>query len=218
MKKQVVSGISLLLVFNLEAQAFDFGKVGTSFEVKEEGFVAMMMRKLKAVDFEAEKEKMTKIAKERVESPSPIIGINPATESREFWHDPSFILPKDVSLPCGKVLYVAGTTVNPLDHMDLERRLFFIDGREEGQIEWLKEQLQEGKDGNLEKQVILIAGSVFRLQEELGKEVYFDQSGEITSKWGIKASPAIAEQDGKMIRIREVELKKKEANKNGGAY
>ena len=48
---------------------------------------------------------------------------------------------KDAVLPCGKVLHRAGTKVNPLEHMNLNRRIFFIDSREELQVEWLKEQL-----------------------------------------------------------------------------
>lgn len=206
MSKQILILVGYLLFNVRQAQGYDFGTIGTSFGIKEEGFVSMMMRKLKEVDFEKEQEKMEKLARQRIEDPAPLEGIKPAIETREFWHDPSFVLKDDVMLPCGKVLYKAGATVNPLDHMDLERRLFFIDAREKAQIEWLKEQLERNKEGKLEDRIILVAGSPLKLQEELGAEVYFDQTGEITSKWNIKASPAVAEQDGKMIRIKEVNL------------
>lgn len=114
-------------------------------------------------------------------------------------------------LPCGKVLHKAGTKVNPLDHMDLERRIIFVDGREDKQIEWLKEVLtekaeEEQENSKLEDRIMLIGGSVFKLQEELGMQVYFDQMGELTTKFGIKASPAIAVQEGKKLRIEEVAL------------
>ena len=118
-------------------------------------------------------------------------------------------------LPCGKVLHKAGTRVNPLEHMDLGRRLFFIDSRQEDQIAWLKERLnsplakQEQKE-QVEDRVILVGGSVFKLQELLGEEhadkVYFDQAGELTTKFGIKASPAIVEQEGFRLKIEEVVL------------
>jgi conjugal transfer pilus assembly protein TraW len=191
------------------AQAVDLGKRGTSFVVKEEGFVSMMISKLNTIDLKKEQEKMENIARDRIENPVPVAGLVLAAADREFWYDPSYTLEEDIVLPCGKILHKAGVKVNPLDHMDLERRLIFIDAREERQIEWLKEQLLE-KSGNaiplIQDRIILVAGSVFKLQEELGLQIYFDQSGELTKKFGIKASPAIAYQDGKMLKIKELSL------------
>ena len=149
---------------------------------------------------------MKQAAISRVENPTPVAGIKQATENREFWHDPTYMLPEDAVLPCGKILYKAGTIVNPLDNMNLERRLFFVDGREKVQIRWLREQLEQHsqeQDSPMQNMVILVAGNVLKAQEELGIQIYFDQSGEITNKWGIKATPAIAEQDGKRLSIKE---------------
>ena len=171
------------------ALGFDFGKVGTSFVVEEEGFVEMMLRKLKEVNWEAENKKMKNIAIRRVQNPIAVAGLKPATENREFWHDPTYTLKEDVVLPCGKILHRAGKAVNPLDYMDLERKLFFIDGREARQVEWLKQQLvpdSSNEENKLENRVILVGGSVFDLQEELGSEVYFDQAGELTTRFGIR--------------------------------
>jgi hypothetical protein len=36
--------------------------------------------------------------------------------------------------------------------------------------------------------------------------VYFDQAGELTTKFGIKASPAVVVQDGLMLKIEELSL------------
>ena len=130
--------------------------------------------------------------------------------------DPSYTLDKDARLPCGKILHKAGTKVNPLEHMDLSRRLFFIDSRQDTQVAWLREQLnnplakQEQKE-RVEDRIILVGGSVFKLQELLGEEyvgkVYFDQSGELTTKFSIKASPVIIAQEGLKLKIEEVALK-----------
>ena len=104
--------------------------------------------------------------------------------------------------------------MNPLQHMDLNRRMFFVDGRNKDQIEWLKEKLKtpspKVKNQIIEDRVILVGGSVFKIQDELGEnhrnKVYFDQSGELTTKFGIKASPAIAYQEGFQIKIEEIEV------------
>lgn len=196
----------LLLGSNSMAFGVDFGKRGMSFGVKEESFVAMMIRKLKNLDLEKENKKMQALARERVENPVAVEGIKPAKEDRSFYYDPTYTLEEDVLLPCGKVLHKAGTKVNPLDHMDLERRLLIVDGREEKQIEWLRKVLSKDSeiDSKVEDRIILIGGSVFKLQEELGMQVYFDQMGELITRFGIRATPAIAVQEGKMLKIEEV--------------
>jgi conjugal transfer pilus assembly protein TraW len=213
MKK--LSIVLYLVVFLIYGQnrvlAVDLGKRATTFEIKEEGFVAMMIRKLKTLDLDQENEKMKQLARDRVENPTPVTGLAPATKERSFYFDPTYTLEEDAVLPCGKVLHPAGTTINPLEHMDLNRRLFFIDARNEHQLEWLEGQLTEylpGQEPILEDRIILVGGSVLKLKKQLNQqEIYFDQSGELTTKFGIKASPAIVEQEGKQLRIREVAVR-----------
>ena len=208
--------ITLILISSTHsphALANDLGKLGNTFKIEEEAFTLMMKRKLAEIDMEAEREKMQKIAIDRVENPVPVIGITGASENRTFYFDPTYTLDEDAVLPCGKVLHKAGTTVNPLEHMDLNRRLFFIDNREATQVEWLQEQLNnplpEQKEP-VEDRIILVGGSVFKLKEMLGQKhedkVYFDQSGELTTRFGIKHSPAKAVQEGLKIRIDEINL------------
>ena len=119
----------------------DFGNRGANYPAAEESILLMFQKKLGALDLKKEEERMRRIAEERVKNPAPVSGIAPAKETREFWHDPTYILTEDAVLPCGRVLYRAGTAVNPLDYMDLDRRLFFVDGREKKQVEWLKSRL-----------------------------------------------------------------------------
>ncbi len=205
----------LLIVFGIAeiTMANDLGKLGNTFKIEEEAFTLMMKRKLAEIDMEAAREKMQKIAIDRVENPAPVIGITVVTENRTFYFDPTYTLDEDAVLPCGKILHKAGTTVNPLEHMDLNRRLFFVDSREASQVEWLQEQLNnplhEQKEP-VEDRIILVGGSVFKLKEVLGQKhedkVYFDQNGELTTRFGIKHSPAIAAQEELKIRIDEINL------------
>ena len=205
----------LLIVFGIAeiTMANDLGKLGNTFKIEEEAFTLMMKRKLAEIDMEAAREKMQKIAIDRVENPAPVIGITVVTENRTFYFDPTYTLDEDAVLPCGKILHKAGTTVNPLEHMDLNRRLFFVDSREASQVEWLQEQLNnplpEQKEP-VEDRIILVGGSVFKLHEILGQKhedkVYFDQNGELTTRFGIKHSPAIAAQEELKIRIDEINL------------
>ncbi|NDE19993.1 MAG: conjugal transfer protein TraW, partial [Alphaproteobacteria bacterium] len=187
--------------------AKDFGNRGANYPVAEESILVSLQRKFAELDLKKEEERMRSIAEERVRNPAPVSGIIPAKETREFWHDPTYILTEDAVLPCGRVLYKAGTRVNPLDYMYLDRRLFFIDGREEKQVEWLKGQLLPDSSSGakkIEDRIILVGGSPPEVQDKLGFEVYFDQGGELTTRFGIRGSPAVAEQAGKNLKIVEV--------------
>ena len=200
MKKAGIAIVLYVFILSNSVSAKDFGNRGANYPVAEESILLMFQKKLGALDLKKEEERMHRIAEERVKNPAPVSGIVPAKETREFWHDPTYILTEDAVLPCGRVLYRAGTAVNPLDYMDLDRRLFFVDGREKKQVEWLKSRLLPDSSSGankIEDRIILVGGSPMELQDKLGFEVYFDQAGELTTRFGIKGSPALAEQDGK---------------------
>jgi conjugal transfer pilus assembly protein TraW len=193
------------------AYAKNFGQVGGVFEIKEEGFVAMMQRKLSELDIDKYRKEMTDLAKYRVKNPPPVRGLEQAQRDREYYYDPTYVLPDDAKLPDGTILYKAGTSVNPLEHMTLERRMIFIDGRVSKQVEWLKDYLQEARNTKtkvneepLQNRIILTGGKIFDLQEELDEILYFDQAGELTGKFGIKCLPAVARQEGNLLKINEI--------------
>lgn len=173
----------------------------------------MIAERLKKIDMKKEQEKMQSLVRDRVENPRAVSRVKPATSTRSFYFDPTYTLDKDVILPCGKVLHKAGTQVNPLEHMDLNRRMLFIDGREAEQVKWLKEQLDNPllqQKEPVEDRVILVGGSVLKLKELVGDEhknkVYFDQNGELTTRFGITGSPAVVLQDGSRLKIDEINL------------
>jgi len=206
-KKAYMAMVLYISTFSNIVFAKDFGNRGANYPVAEESILLSLQRKFAALDLKKEGERMRNIAEERVRNPAPVSGIMPAKETREFWHDPTYILTEDALLPCGQVLYKAGTRVNPLDYMNLDRRLFFIDGREEKQVEWLRGQLLPDNSSGVKKiedRIILVGGSPPEVQDKLGFEVYFDQGGELTTRFGIRGSPAVAEQAGKNLKIVEV--------------
>lgn len=214
-KTRIVLFLIYFLTFSSAAGAKDFGSRGANYKIAEESILVMLQRKLGEVDLAKEEEKMRRIAKERVKAPVPVSSVIPAQKTREFRHDPTYVVPEAVVLPCGKVLYRAGESVNPLkpssesEVIKLNRRLLFIDARRSQQVKWLKEQLdiaapEDNKE--IEDRVILVGGSPLMMQEELGCQVYFDQGGELTNRFGIKHSPAIVVQDGEYLQITEVAI------------
>jgi len=198
----------LFLMFASSSYGKDFGNHGASFQITEEGFIAMIKRRLQNIDINHHQEKMREIAKKSVEEPKPLSRIRRSGKTISHSYDPSYTLDKDIILPCGKLLYKAGTTINPLDHMSWNGRLIFIDARDNEQIEWVEKQLQDAKNGDKEEhiKIVLTGGKPFELESRLNRKIYFDQSGELTSKFNIQNVPAIAEQNGKMLKITEIDI------------
>jgi len=211
--KMIINKKNLLLVlalsFAFKAGAENLGIRGAVFNILEQPFIQMMQSRLAKIDVSAMEQSMTKGAQQRINRPKGI-NFSEAEEDRVFYFDPTYVLLQDAKLPCGKILHKAGASVNPLDYISLERCMYFIDGTLPHQVAWLKERLENDKGGLIQNRVILVAGSVFEVQKTLGSElqdiVFFDQAGELSRKFGIKASPAIAMQEGKMIRIEEKKL------------
>lgn len=216
----------LLVFLGNGVKAADLGQKAQVFPIKEEAFTKMIKRKLENIDMEEHKRIMQEKTKDRVQNPVPVVGLVRARENRVFYHDPTYTLDEDAVLPCGKVLYRAGTKVNPLDHMDLDRRMIFIDARDEKQKEWLIDILNkplivrsedegeksENQETPIEDRVILVGGSPLKLIEEISEahkeKIFFDQSGELTNKFGIKAIPAVVVQEKRFLKIEEIALDK----------
>jgi conjugal transfer pilus assembly protein TraW len=209
--------IHLLIVFLISNNvlARDLGKQATDYDIAEEGFVNMMKRRLSYLNIAEHQKQMKEIAIKRVEEPKAVGALVKTKKEREFYYDPTYTLEEDIKLPCGKIIYYKGTKANPLDYMDFDRELIFVDGRDKKQLEWLKEYIR-GKEtdnrelkkakGKIEERIILTGGKILELQEDIGKALYFDQAGELTNKFGIKQLPAVVIQDGKKLKIKEIKV------------
>ena len=58
----------------------------------------------------------------------------------------------------------------------------------------------------LNAKLILTGGSPFDRMKAAQRRFYFDQGGQLTAKFGIRALPAVVEQQGKVLKITEVAL------------
>ena len=202
-----VSLVSFVSLFSLSVQAVDFGKQGNTFPIKEEGFIAMIQRKLKNINIDEHQGKMRTHAKKKVEEPLPVTGITKATKTISHSFDPSYILQEDVILPCGKVLYRVGEAINPLDHMSWNGKLLFIDARDKEQVEWVLGKHFGTDEQNTNNKIVLIAGKPLKLEEELQQPIYFDQLGELTTKFNIAHVPAVVKQEGRDLKVTEIDIR-----------
>ena len=203
----------MIFSISLSANAKDFRTQGHSYQITEQEFLQMIAERLNKIDIKKEQEKMQGVVRDRVKNPRAVEAVKPAAATRSFYFDPTYTLDQDVVLPCGKILHKAGTKVNPLEHMDLNRRLLFIDARKIEQVKWLREELDKplpDQKEPVEDRVILVGGSPSTLKELLKDEhkhkVYFDQGGELTTRFGITGSPAVVVQEGLRLKIDEIKL------------
>lgn len=184
----------------------DFGQKGNSREVIEQPFIKMIEERMSKVNIAVEYIKMQRRVRESIKNPQPVLGIKRANSRHSFLFDPTYILQEDIILPCGKLLHKAGAEVNPLEYMVFDRRLIFIDSTDGEQVKWLKLFLISVQDKAIENRVILINGSPLQLREEMQQDIYFDQSGILTQRFGIRAVPAVVWQEGKKLRVEELAI------------
>jgi len=166
----------------------DLGVVGPVWPIAEDDMLDALLAKLterKAHgDVDQLQSDLTSQARGYAHEP-PALDIPRATHASQRRFDPSIIVPYDLRDATGKLLYGAGTTVNPLEHMAFRETLVLIDGRDAQQIAWLKHRTLDANT-----KVILTGGSPTDLAEQLGRQVYFDQHRALVAKFHITAVPS----------------------------
>ena len=128
-----------------------------------------------------------------------------ATESRFYHYDPSVATDYDVVDHLGNVVYVAGTTVNPLEYVSLTTPIVFFDGDDVQQTAWVRDFLGDAPDQYVP---LMTNGPVIELMRAWNIRLYFDQHGRYAEQLGITALPAVVRQDGFLLRIDEIAVEK----------
>jgi conjugal transfer pilus assembly protein TraW len=135
----------------------------------------------------------------KVKRPPPVTGIVTATAPRSWTYDPTITVGDDIRDNKGTLIIPRGRRINPLDTVGLRQSLVFLNGDDPAQVAWaLKSTTQ------LNAKLILVAGSPFDQMKAAQRRFYFDQGGELTAKFGIRAVPAVVEQAGRVLKVTEV--------------
>jgi conjugal transfer pilus assembly protein TraW len=174
MKKYICACLACSCLF-----AKNFGPRGEAFQVEEEDMISVFKKQAELFDVEAFAENLKKSM------------MNPRSFSRT-----TTAVEKKSRLVDMRQTRIDGQQVNPLESLELEQGLLFIDGRDPKQIEWAKKQ---GK-GFL---WILVRGSPMELQKKGYKEIYFDQYGFFEKVLEIEHVPAKVTQKGRHFLIEE---------------
>ncbi|WP_184090861.1 type-F conjugative transfer system protein TraW [Sphingomonas xinjiangensis] len=187
-------------------QARDHGTVAQTFPIIEPDLLATIETRLKGMESRGEIDRMNALFAKRAEAkirrPTPVSGISPATDERVWNYDPTITIDKDVRDQKGNVIARAGQSVNPLDFVTMRQALVFVDGDSDAQMAWATKHY-----GDLKAKIILVKGSPIEEMTARQRRFYFDQEGRLTGKFGIRHTPAVAEQAGRVVRVSEVVLK-----------
>lgn len=197
---------SFLSVCCLSIFAKDLGVVGMTYPIAETDFVTMAQQKIQEKlgsdglsGWQIQQQESVRVAADR---PSPVEGLRPTIEARQWFWDPSIVIPHDVRSANGAMVVKAGTRFNPLEKTSLKNALVFLSGDDPKQVSWAQKQNQALKGRVL---LILVNGSLSEIQSHFPqKHVYFDQGGQLTQKLQITQIPAIVTQVGSQLEISEV--------------
>lgn len=209
MKRLLENGSLILLcalTFSSAGQASDHGVVGQTFPIIETDLLSVIEQRLTKLQASGGIDRMNaefaRRAEAKVRRPTPVAGITPATQARVWAFDPTIVIEKDVKDQKGNYVARAGQTVNPLDFVAMHQALVFVDGDDKAQMEWATSQYSD-----LKAKIILVSGSPIEEMTARKRRFYFDQEGRLTGKFGVRHTPAVAEQDGKIIKVSEIKLK-----------
>jgi conjugal transfer pilus assembly protein TraW len=120
--------------------------------------------------------------------------------------DPSIQLSRNLTDARGRLLHRKGETVNPLHFITLHKRLIFFNGDDRDQVDWVAGHRRTGADPHQSRAdtLILVRGDVPRQAKRWHQPVYFDQHGQWCRRLHLHQVPAVVQQQGDRLQVREV--------------
>lgn len=190
------------LLATIPASARDYGQHGTIWPVIEPDLLEQIHARLTHLEKTGETARLNKELQRRtiarVNRPAPVAGIGPAASVRSWRFDPTIRVERAIADDKGRVIVGAGTRVNPLDTVPLRVPLVFLDGDDPAQLAWAVRRY-----GATKAKLILVRGAPLELMKARQRRFYLDQGGSLVKHFGIRAVPAIVEQEGRALLITE---------------
>jgi len=197
--------VFLLLLPGL-SPAHDLGSFGKTYPITEPDFLAEIQDIAKQKMASGEWKRLEVEARERgkryFERPPAVTGLHPATKGRVRRFDPSILLSEDIRDADGRLIFAAGTIVNPADIAPFPGALLYLSGDDRRQVA-LAERLVKQKGDALK--VILVDGSPAELMRKWERPVYFDQAGAGVRRFGLDTVPALITQKNPTDRFLTIE-------------
>lgn len=203
-KRHIVFGLVALVVAVAGAHAEELGVVGPTYPIAEHDAIAMLKHRLLEMQANGGLAAIEARARQRalrdIKDLPAVPGLSTVTEYASRLIDPTVTYAKPITNDEGAVIVPAGTRINPLDVVTLHERLVFFDGRDPAQVKAV--QALADRDGTAVKP-ILTGGSWFDLTKSWKRQVFFDQQGRLTQRFGITRVPAVISQQGNQLLLEE---------------
>ena len=198
---------ALVLCLSGPAAAEDLGVHGETSPIIETDVLDTIAARLKAAQASGKIDRLNREfaerASKRIQRPQPVTGLVRTTKPRTFLFDPSIIVPQDFADHEGRVFARAGERINPLSRLPgYDRELVFLDGDDPTQVAYGLQRLKA--KGQQRVYLILVAGAPLELMRRHKTPFYFDQSGSLTERFGLRQVPAVVQREGDSLRVREV--------------
>ena len=208
-----LAAISLLAVAAPLA-ARDYGQLGPASPVIEPDLLSAIEARLNAAKasgrIDAMQKELVRRTTAKVRRPPAVPGITAATARRTWDYDPTITVADDIRDHKGNVIIAAGRRINPLDTVGLRHSLVFVDGDSKTQVDWAMRSTT-----TLNAKLILVSGSPFDLMKARQRRFFFDQMGKLTGKFGIRHTPAVVEQSGRILKVTELPIAEPRAGRAG---
>ncbi|HNQ03799.1 MAG TPA: type-F conjugative transfer system protein TraW [Thiobacillaceae bacterium] len=196
----------LLLLLPGVSPAHDLGAFGKTYPIAEPDFLVEIQDVAKQKMASGEWKRLAVEARGRgqryFERPPAVAGLRTAKKGRARRFDPSITLSEDIRDADGRLIFAAGTTVNPADIAPFPGALLYLSGDDKRQVV-LAEKLVKQKGDALK--VILVDGSPAELMRKWARPVYFDQAGAGVRRFGLDTVPALITQKNPTDRFLTIE-------------
>jgi len=197
--------VSLLLLPGLST-AHDLGSFGKTYPIAEPDFLveiqAIAQQKMASGEWKRLEVDARERGKRYFERPPAVTGLRTATKGRVRRFDPSITLTEDIRDADGRLLFAAGTTVNPADIAPFPGALLYLNGDDKRQVALAEKLVKQKGDG---LKVILVDGSPAELMRKWERPVYFDQAGAGVRRFGLDTVPALITQKNPIDRFLTIE-------------
>ncbi|MGC1470119.1 MAG: type-F conjugative transfer system protein TraW [Sphingorhabdus sp.] len=192
--------------FAVHLAARDHGQMGETFPIIEEDLLTVIEARLRHLESSGRiaelQATMRDQAVKSVRQPKAVAGLGTSATPRSWLFDPSIVVENDVTDDKGALIAARGQRVNPMAFVQLTQQLVFIDGTDKTQRDWAVARFSQMK-----AKIIFVNGSPFDQMKPYQRRFYFDQGGQLVSRFGIRNVPAIVSGEGQMLRIAETPVK-----------
>lgn len=204
MKRFALQILIITFAYFNQAAAANLGTVGETFPIAEKDLLAVIADRLQVMKSNGKLAELQSTWQKNVEhyaeAPQSAELTTTTVVPAVYYYNPTVVLSKDIHDSEGGIVAKAGTSYNPLTLISLHKRLLFLDATDPKQLEWAHEFTQQSA---MPVKWTLVNGTIKAAHDVAKVPIYFDQSGSLVKRFGIKHVPACVEQEGEQLKITE---------------